>query len=210
MRHRMAVIAGIFVLFLVWAGPLPLLARGSFAAHMFMHMGVVAVAAPLLAYGLLPLFTRWRWATMLFAFPIAASLLDLVVIWGWHTPLAHEAARTSSLTRTVEQFSFLAVGLFLWLTALAGSSGPSRFLAGAAALLFTSMHMTMLGVLIGLMQNPICAVPPARPPFGLTIIVDQQLGGLLMLGLGGLIYLAAGLVLVGKALQEPATKQENA
>ena len=39
------------VLAAAWLGPLPDLARHSFAAHMTMHMAVVAVAAPLLALG---------------------------------------------------------------------------------------------------------------------------------------------------------------
>ena len=40
--------AGLLLLALLWFGPLPERARGSFAAHMVMHMGVVAVAARLL------------------------------------------------------------------------------------------------------------------------------------------------------------------
>ena len=47
-RHALAA-AGIGLLALLWFGPLPVLARSSFAAHMAMHMGVVAIAAPLLA-----------------------------------------------------------------------------------------------------------------------------------------------------------------
>ena len=35
----------------LWLGPLPQLAQQAFSAHMTMHMGVVAVAAPLLALG---------------------------------------------------------------------------------------------------------------------------------------------------------------
>ena len=42
-------ILGLFSLVLIWAGPLLSAWRGSFAAHMLAHMGVVAVAAPLIA-----------------------------------------------------------------------------------------------------------------------------------------------------------------
>ncbi|MGH8019800.1 MAG: cytochrome c oxidase assembly protein [Opitutaceae bacterium] len=45
-------IFGILTLGGLWFGPLPELARQSFWAHMALHMGVVAVAAPLLAFGL--------------------------------------------------------------------------------------------------------------------------------------------------------------
>jgi len=210
MRHRVALIAGLLMLVTLWAGPLPQMARGSFAAHMLLHIGVVAIAAPLLAYGALALLVKRKGAAVMFAFPVAASLLDLVVIWGWHTPLTHEAARTIFAARIAEQTSFLAVGLLLWLTVLAGNGGPARYLAGAGALLFTSMHMTLLGVLIGLMQTPICIVPQTEPLFGLSLMADQQLGGVLMLGFGGMVYLAGGLVLVGKALREPAANPGSA
>ncbi|MEG3158615.1 hypothetical protein ACKVMH_12180, partial [Lysobacter zhanggongensis] len=43
---------GLLVLAATWLGPLPGLSRGAFAAHMLMHMGVVAVAAPMIAVGL--------------------------------------------------------------------------------------------------------------------------------------------------------------
>ena len=44
--------AGFPLLAFLWFGPLPGWARGSFAAHMVMHMGVVAVVAPFLAVGI--------------------------------------------------------------------------------------------------------------------------------------------------------------
>ena len=41
--------AGIAVLLFAWAGPLPHLVPGSFAAHMWLHMLVVGIAVPLIA-----------------------------------------------------------------------------------------------------------------------------------------------------------------
>ncbi|MGH9372866.1 MAG: cytochrome c oxidase assembly protein, partial [Vicinamibacterales bacterium] len=46
--RRGSLLLGLGVLAAAWLGPLPALASGSFAAHMTMHIGVVAVAAPLL------------------------------------------------------------------------------------------------------------------------------------------------------------------
>ena len=45
--RRALLILGLLVLAVVWLGPLPQLARHAFFAHMTMHMGVVAMAAPL-------------------------------------------------------------------------------------------------------------------------------------------------------------------
>ncbi len=208
MRRHLATLAGLAVLAAAWTGPLPDLVPRSFAAHMTLHMAVVALAAPLLAFGLCRDLGRnlagRRWAAFLFASPLVASLVDLVVIWGWHAPLAHEAARRGGLGLVAEQASFLAAGLLLWLSVLSPLGGPQARLAGAAALLFTSMHMTLLGVLISLAETPICRAPSGEAPlFGLSVMEDQQSGGLLMLAVGGAVYLLAGLGLVAGLLTRP-------
>ena len=48
---RLALVTGIVLLAAIWAGPLLDAWRDSFAAHMLAHMGVVAIAAPLIAVG---------------------------------------------------------------------------------------------------------------------------------------------------------------
>ena len=48
---RLSLVLGLLTLALIWAGPLLSAWRESFAAHMLAHMGVVAIAAPLIAIG---------------------------------------------------------------------------------------------------------------------------------------------------------------
>ncbi len=204
MRGDIALGAGALVLAGVWLGPLPAAAHGSFAAHMAIHMAVTAVAAPLIAVGLVPRLARLPVPRSALAWPAAASLADLVVIWGWHAPALHLAARTEAWAFAVEQASFLGVALAVWSSALACAAGAGRggALAGAAALFFTSMHMTLLGVLIGLARVPICTIGGG----GLdAILADQALGGMIMLGAGGAVYLLGGLVLVGRELGAQAS-----
>src|SRR3546814_16032309 len=83
---------------------------------------------------------------------MAAMLAELVVVWGWHLPLLHHAARSSTAALAAEQASFLAVGLALWLSVLGGRAAQrhARLAGGVVALLLTSMHMTRLGALITL------------------------------------------------------------
>ena len=50
--RRALLITGLVTLAATWLGPLPQLAERAFFAHMTMHMGVVAVAAPLIALGI--------------------------------------------------------------------------------------------------------------------------------------------------------------
>src|SRR5688572_12029346 len=92
--RRGVIAGGLLILAVVWLGPLPQLARQAFFAHMLMHMGVVAVAAPILALGIAGgRFDATRQAPRLFA-PIPASILELVVVWVWHAPALHHAARS--------------------------------------------------------------------------------------------------------------------
>lgn len=69
------------------------------------------------------------------------------------------------------------------------------------ALFFTSMHMTLLGALIGLAPRPIYGDHLHHAGNGLSALVDQQLGGVIMLAIGGVIYLAGGLILMARVLQ---------
>ncbi|CAA0096561.1 Uncharacterised protein [Starkeya nomas] len=205
---KAALITGLVVLALAWGGPLPGIAATSFTAHMIVHMSVVAFAAPLIAIGIsgtrLDPSPRLPW---LFS-PLLAAMLEFAIVWGWHMPLLHIAARQSGPANIAEQASFLAGGLLLWLSCLNRAAGGAvgGALVGTLGLLLTSMHMTLLGALIAFANRPlyirdgvpICGSDPA------TAVADQQLGGVIMLFAGGLVYLVGGLFLMARVvLAEP-------
>ena len=164
MIDRWLTFAGIAVLLLAWAGPLPALVPGSFAVHMTLHMTVVGIGVPLLAAGIGPLVASRGWLRSQVALPIAVSILDLVVVWGWHAPALHHASRTQPWALAAEQLSFALVSLLVWLVALSSTSETRRSAA----------------------------------------LADQQLGGVIMLAIGGVIYLAGGLMLMARVLQRQA------
>ena len=204
-RARFA-IAGVVVLAAAWLGPLPELARHSFAAHMTMHMAVVAIACPLLSFGLAgsrvdPLRGDVQgWRAVAFS-PYVASALEFVVVWAWHAPGLHHLARHSAGGLVAEQASFLAVGTLVWLSAFGGGAGArSRAAAGVGGLLMTSMHMTLLGVLLALADRPLYAHGGHAPP-GWSALQDQHVGGVVMLTVGGLAYLAGALWLLASLLR---------
>lgn len=197
-------LAGGLVLSIAWLGPAVVSGDAGFVGHMGMHLGVVAIAAPLLAIGCAG--SRWDptpHAPALFA-PMLATVLEFVVVWGWHAPALHFAARTSMPVLVVEQLSFLAAGLAVWLAAFGRGAGrsPGVQAAGIVALFLTSMHMTLLGALLAL--SPRLLFDPAICGTGsLAPLDDQHLGGVLMLLVGGASYLAGALVLVSRFLGEP-------
>jgi putative membrane protein len=187
--------AGILTLCAVWLAPLREIVPGPFSAHMVMHMGVVALAAPLLAVGVAGRrFDPVPGAPRLFV-PIPVSLVELVVVWAWHTPLLHHAARHSASGLFVEQAAFLLSGTWVWVAALGGAPGrrANQTAAGVLALLLTSMHMTLLGALLALSPRPLFHHPGASA--GLSPLDDQHLGGAIMLLAGGVSYLTGGLAL---------------
>jgi putative membrane protein len=188
-------ISGFAVLAGAWLGPLPRLAEQSFSAHMAMHMAVVAVAAPLVALGARE---ARAFAPVGVVAPIPASIAELVVVWAWHAPALHHAARHETWALVLEQGSFLAAGLLLWSAALAGGR-RSQFGAGVVALLFTSMHMTLLGALFSFAPRPLYAHHGTAS--GVSAIADQHLGGAIMLLAGGLSYLVGGLCLTAGLLK---------
>ena len=203
---------GVAVLALVWLGPLLTAWRESFAAHMLAHMGVVAIAAPLIALGIASSSRKRgeeRSLPLLLSLPIVASLVELIVVWGWHVPAARSWVETSTFATAFEQATFLAAGLFLWLSCLSrGSAAASAHrAAGAFGLLLTTVHMTLLGALLALSPRPLYGLGEVTC-FGVTLDAaqDQQLGAVVMLFVGAAVYLAGGVTLLARLLALPARR----
>ncbi len=186
---KAAGLAGLALLAALWLLPLEAMAA-DFPAHMVRHMGLVAVAAPLLAIG----FPRAL--APLAISPLAAAAVEFAVVWAWHLPALHAAARLTVPAFVAEQAAFLLAGLLVWV----GAFGARQPLAGAGGLLLTSMHMTLLGAILVLAPRDLYAdLCGTAPDLG-----AQQLGGMLMLGIGTPVYLAGGLWLVHRALLRDA------
>ncbi len=162
--------------------------------HMIAHMAAVAVAPPLLAFALRGGPYDLALMRQPFATPLAALLLELALVWGWHLPAFRAAADHSLALALVEQAMFLGAGWLLWSAALAHRAG------GVAALLLTSMHMTLLGVLIALAPRVLYAGMAMHHAGPLDPLADQQLGGVAMLAIGGASYMAGGLALLASLI----------
>lgn len=220
--QRMSWYVGWLVLVAAWGGPLPQMAGHSFSAHMSLHMLLVAVAAPLLSLGI----AGWRhdpvrYWPILFA-PVPASIAELMIVWAWHAPALHHAARHTAVGFAIEQGTFVLVGVWVWLSAFGGSraadslENPGSFDAnkliqrrgaGVLGLLLTSMHMTLLGALLALSPRLLFAHPHVHG--GLSPLADQHLGGAIMLVVGGIAYLLGGLWLMADVMRSNPTRQST-
>lgn len=192
--RRVSLIAGLVLLPVGWAAA----AQAGMVGHMAGHMIAVAVAAPLIAFGLAGSgydpAQRWPYIVT----PLAMSLVELATVWGWHLPALRLLADSNMAAMIVEQAMFLAAGWLLWAAVL--GAGPDRRAAGVGALLLTSMHMTLLGALIGLAPRPLY---PAMAHGHHDALADQQLGGVVMLLVGAASYFLGGLALLATLLRQP-------
>jgi putative membrane protein len=92
--------------------------------------------------------------------------------------------------------AFFGTALLFWRSVLAAPVGPA--LAGGFA---TLIHGGLLGALITLAPYPLYRWYHGRTePWGWTPLEDQQLAGLLMWVLMGVIYFAACLLLASRLL----------
>lgn len=153
----------------------------TFTEHMAWHMALVTIVTPLFVLGIRG--TRWNpvhRSPVLFS-PLAACLIEFLVIWTWHLPPLHDAARHHGGAFAMEQASFAGAALYFWLSILGGPGVPGRQASGIIALVLTFAHMTMLGALVAL-------APRALYAHGDDALIDQQIGGAVMILAGTVAY----------------------
>jgi len=171
------------LLLAAFVSPLCSLSVSLFSARSVHHVILIALAAPCLALGLR--------VSRPFLPALPASLLHLLVLWGWHIPSAYSAALSNDLIYWVMELSLLGSAVALWHAALR-SAGR---LDAAMALLGTMMQMGLLGALLTFAGRPLYEPHLFTTlPYGLSPLSDQQLAGLIMWVPGSLPYLAAGVL----------------
>jgi putative membrane protein len=218
--------AGLIMLAGTLLGPLDEWAERSFALHMTQHELIMLVVAPMLVRGR-PLAV-WTWALARGArlrlrsalgrgrslglwyactSVVGACALQALALWAWHLPAWFRAALAHPGVHILQHATFLAVALCFWWSVL--RPGPRRNVAvrGIATLFFTTLTTGALGALLTFAGTPWYAGPDTEPPFGLTLLEDQQVGGLIMWIPGGTVYLAFALWLAARALSMPTSRQ---
>jgi putative membrane protein len=198
-RSRAALLAGWAVLAGLLVSPLCNLSVALFSARVAQHLGLLALAAPLLALAL-PL-GRMRPAVL-----AASAGAFAAALWAWHLPGPYALTFRSDLAYWAMQASLLGTAIWLWQGLLRGAAArpDAALLAGLA----TAAQMGGLGALLTFAPRPLF-VPHGLStlPWGLTPLEDQQLGGLLMWVPGGVLFALVALPALAQALRaEPAPR----
>src|SRR4051812_30012139 len=178
-------IAGLLAL-LAAAGPFEHYDTSSLSAHMVQHLLLFAVAPPLLVLGVpvrMPVSWQrdgtWRWLTT------AGVVIQSTVMVFWHLPGPFGAALDHPPVHAFEHATLLATGAFFWWAII---EAGRRWHYGAAVL------AVFIGCLPAIGVGAALTLADHSWWAGYTL-ADQQMAGVLMWSVGGLIDLIAAVAL---------------
>jgi putative membrane protein len=140
----------------------------------------------------------------------APTSVQLLLLWGWHTPPSLAVAMDHPGLHLAMQGSLLVAALWFWsavVNATAGGQGRA-----IAALLVTSKLFCLLGVLLTFALYPLYPAMTHHGLHALDPLADQQLAGLLMLVACPLSYLVAAVVVASNWLlssDQPVRRAEG-
>jgi putative membrane protein len=203
---------GWLTLVIALISPLDAVSGELFAVHMTQHLLLILIAAPLLVSGA-PLFVAiwvlppslrrrvagwmhpegpWRQSWDLVSQPLLVWSAFFATLWLWHIPGLYEAALQSQLVHDVQHLAFLgAAGLTWWI--VLNPMGRLRLSRGAGVmyLFTTSLHAGALGVLITFSPRAWYGYyESTTQAWGLTLLQDQQLAGIIMWMPAAAVYIA--------------------
>lgn len=183
---------GLLVLFAALASPIDTGGdRYLFSLHMLQHLLLAMVAPPLLLLGLPE---QWRTAQRLPVSPLVANIVFNLVLAVWHLPFLYEATLRDVLLHVLEHLTFVAAGLLFWWPIIvpSGTRKAMSVVGKIAYLGFAGVPPTILGlafILSPTVLYPFYAAAPRVTP--LSPLDDQLWAGLIMFGLGNIIYFVA-------------------
>ena len=217
--------AGVLTILLMLVSPLDELAdRYLFSVHMAKHILFVLIVPALLLIGLpaAPMERALRIRTLarierFLRRPAVAWTAGVGAMIVWHMPAVFNAALALEPLHIAEHLSLLVCGTIFWWPILSPLP-PSRMkpLPHAAAYLFTAcLACTSLGIAIAFAPSllyPAYAhpadvyliLPSIRETWGISPLMDQQIGGLLMWAPACLVYVTAIMAMFARWYAEEA------
>lgn len=196
-----------------------------FFMHMTEHVLLIMIAAPLIWLGAPMIPTLWGFngparkrigrifhedhtVHRFFHFltrPDVALTIYVLVLFGWHYPPLYDAAQGSTFIHEVEHAMFFGAALLYWWPVIHPSGTKRRISYGAAILYIFPAKIAgfVLGAGLTLSAEPYYRTFLDSPSlWGLDPLGDQQLGGLIMWVVGGLLYIIPLLALVIMMMRE--------
>ncbi|HWG36978.1 MAG TPA: cytochrome c oxidase assembly protein [Terriglobales bacterium] len=198
--RTLALFASDAVLLFALVSPLDTLAdHYLFSAHMAQHLLLLELVPPLLLLGFPPLWARrllqWRWAASVelrLRRPWIAWTIGFGTLCVWHLPRLYDAAVRYEGIHIVEHLLFLVSATIFWWPVLGPLPDHRMPVWQAIFYLFSRMSANLiLGILVALApvgfytayahpSDALGLLTMIRRQWGLTPLLDQRLGGMLM------------------------------
>jgi putative membrane protein len=189
---------GVVILFAATVSPLDTLSGYLLSMHMVQHLLMTLIVPPLLLVGtpgwlLRPLLRLplGRLIGRALTHPVVAFLLFNAVFSVWHVPALYDLALRNDTIHIVEHILFLGTAMLAWwpvfspLDELPRLPEPVQLLY----LFFQSLPPTILGAVITFADQPLYPAYVNAPRlWGLSVLLDQHIGGLIMWIPGALVY----------------------
>jgi putative membrane protein len=214
---------GLAMLALALISPLDALGATLFSAHMVQHLVLILVAAPLLVFGApAPLLSmglpqpvrrplnrtahrlRVRRTLRLSSGPVVVWLLHVAGLWVWHLPSLYEEALSNELVHVGEHATFFGTALLFW-GEVFGRRRPGR-LGGGLRVVYVFTAALSSAALGAILTFATVALYPIHATgvgaWGLTLLRDQQLAGVIMWVPAGAVYLVIMTVLFLRWLRD--------
>jgi putative membrane protein len=225
-----AYLGGLAILGLALMSPVDVLGGQLFFMHMVQHLLLVMIAPPLLLIANpLPFFmwglpsrarhavgrllnrgSSFRRSLRSLTSPGLVWMVFVALFLGWHDPNAYNAALRNDLVHDLEHLTFFGSAMLFWWHVI-GAGPRLRSLSRGLRLAYVlaTLPVTMAaGIAISFASQPIYTYYTTVPrPWGLTVMQDQMLGGVIMWVPGSMMYLLAALILISRLIQSEADKQ---
>lgn len=217
--------AGLGTVLIALLSPIGTFTSLFFHMHMIQHVLLVMIAAPLIWLGAPLLPTMWAFsrgnrrrlgrlfrqghpAHRVFHFLTKASValpLFIIVLVVWHHPALYDAAQGRTVIHDLEHALFFGTALLFWWPVIHPSGGRRRLGYGAAILYLFPAKLAgfALGAFLSLTPRAFYRTYIEAPRlWGLSALADQQIGGLIMWVVSGLLFIIPVLALVLMMMQE--------
>ena len=197
--QRLSFFAGLLVIFLSLNGPVHDLSDYYlFSAHMVQHLLLTLVMPPLLLLGvpgwMVEPVLRWRpLAAVARAAtrPIPAYALFNVTVAAWHVPALYNTAVLHHEVHIAQHLMFMVTAVLAWWPLLSPTAALPR-LSYPGQMLYCflmAVPMTIVAVYIAMADTILYPAYASAPRlWGISPMLDQHLGGLIMWVPGGLFF----------------------
>ena len=231
--QRISFFSGLIIIFLALQSPIDPLAEHQFSIHQVQHL-LLRMLGPLLVLSGAPLTPMLRgtplWVLQgiikpivrasishkVYGFitnPVLTTIVFIATIYLWQVPEAHDMAVRSDLIHCGMHMTMLLSGFLFWWLVIDPKPHRSRLHFGLRILYLGLIVIpnTILGAAITFNSNLLYEAYQEFPqPLGLSPIMDQQLGGLILWVFGDMMsILAAGIVMILWYKKEQAQEQNN-